>query len=131
MTSSDNTDSIKDLILLIGQKIFTAIQQKDLDTLSQYLADDFVQHSSDGSEADKEAFLRDIGSMPVTVTAISGEHLTVNIYGDVAVMTGVQRADWTDGEAAHGASSVSFCDVFIQRDGAWRLALAHGVELQS
>jgi len=131
MSSSDRDGPIERIILGIEQEVFTAIQQKDVESLGHFLANDFVHRSPNGSEAGKEEFLRSISAMPVEVVSIRGEHQKVNIYGEVAVLTGVQRAEWRQGEVAEGASSVAFTDVFVMRGDSWVMVLAYGVDLQS
>lgn len=131
MSSSDRDGPIERIILGIEQEVFTAIQQKDVESLGHFLANDFVHRSPNGSEAGKEEFLRSISAMPVEVVSIRGEHQKVNIYGEVAVLTGVQRAEWRQGEVAEGASSVAFTDVFVMRGDSWLMVLAYGVDLQS
>ena len=131
MSSSDQNQAIEQLILGIGQEVFTAIRQKDVDSLGRFLAKDFVHRGPDGSESGKQAFLRSISEMPVEVSSIRGEHQRVDIYGEVAVLTGVQRAEWRQGEVAEGVSSVAFTDVFARRGDRWLMVLAYGVDLQS
>jgi len=120
--------SVEATLLDISEKVFTAIQHKDVNALAPFIADDFVQRSSDGSEAGRDAFLQGIATMPAAVTAIRGEQLRVNVYGEVAVVTGVQRAEWRQGNEA-GVSAVAFVDVFALRNGTWRIVLAYGVDL--
>jgi len=121
--------SIEDVILQIEQRVFTAIQQKDNETLAAVLAKDFVHRSPDGSEINREQFLQKIAAVPVTIVSIGGEHQRVSVYGDVAVLTGVQRAAWKQRETEKGVSSVAFTDVFTRRGGDWLMVLAYGVEL--
>ncbi len=73
----------------IEQRVFTAIQQKAIETLAAVLAEDFVHLSPDGSELNREQFLQNITAVPVTIVSIGGEHQKVSVYGDVAVLTGV------------------------------------------
>jgi len=131
MNSSGRDESVEQVIRGLAQEVFTAIRLKDVASLGRILADDFVHRSADGAEAGREEFLAGIAAMPVEVTSVGGEHLKVSVYGDVAVMTGVQRAEWRQGDAAEGVSSVAFTDVFALRGGRWLMVLAYGVELQS
>lgn len=108
MSSSDHKEAVEQIILGIGREVFTAIRQKDVASLSRFLADDFVHRGLDGSEAGREEFLRNISAMPVEVASVRGEHQRVDVYGEVAVLTGVQRAEWRQGDAAEGVSSVAF-----------------------
>jgi ketosteroid isomerase-like protein len=131
MNNSDHNDDIRQTILAIGREIYAAIQRKDADSLERFLANDFVHRGADGTEAAKEEFLRGIREMPFEINSVKGQHEKVFVYGNVAVMTGVQHAEWRQSEAAHGLNSVAFVDVFTLRDDRWLLVLAYGVELQS
>lgn len=131
MNNSGRDEAAGQAVHDIAQEVFTAIRLKDVASLRRVLADDFVHRSQDGAEAGREEFLAGIAAMPVEVTSVGGEHLKVSVYGDVAVMTGVQRAEWRQGDAAEGVSSVAFADVFALRGGSWLMVLAFGVELQS
>lgn len=131
MSSSEHIEAVEQLILGIEQEVFTAIRQKDAVSLGRFLADDFVQRGPDGAEAGREEFLRNISAMPVEVVSVRGEHQRVDVYGEVAVLTGVQLAEWRQGDAAQGVSSVAFTDVFVRRGDRWLMVLAYGVELQS
>lgn len=124
-------EDVEQIILGIGREIYTAIQHKDADSLKQFLADDFVHRSADGTETDRHEFLRGIREMPFEIKSITGHHERVSVYGDVAVMTGVQNAEWRQSETEQGLNSVAFADVFSLRDGKWLLMLAFGAELNS
>ena len=131
MNNPGRDETAEQAIHRIGQEVFTAIGLKDVESLRRVLADDFVHRAPDGAESGKEEFLAGIAAMPVEVTSVGGEHLKVSVYGDVAVMTGVQRAEWRQGDVAQGISSVAFADVFALRGGRWLMVLAFGVELQN
>ena len=124
------THPVERIILGIEQEVFDAIRRKDVGELGRFLAPDFVHRGPDGAESGKEDFLRGVAAMPVEVVSVRGEHERVSVYGEVAVLTGVQRAEWRQGDAAEGVSSVAFTDVFALRGGEWLLVLAYGVELQ-
>ena len=129
MTTPQKTKSIEETILTIGHKIYAAIQQKNAEALEPFLADDFVYRSADGTETAKQEFLRGISEMPFEISAVTGEHERVSVFGTVAVMTGVQKAEWRQSESVHGLNSVPFADVFELRDEQWLLVLAYGAEL--
>lgn len=131
MNDTQNTKSIEQTILSIGHKIYAAIQQKNADALEPFLADDFVYRAADGTETAKREFLRGISEMPFEISSVTGEHERVSVFGNVAVMTGVQKAEWRQSESVHGLNSVPFADVFELRDKKWLLVLAYGADLQS
>ena len=118
-------------ILQIERDIMHAIKGKDTAALAPMLADDFVYRTHFGAEADKAGFLDSITSFPVEIISLRGEELKVNVYGDTAVLTGVQVAEARPPEGETEESAVAFTDVFVRRDGRWLMVLAYGVELPS
>jgi ketosteroid isomerase-like protein len=118
-------------ILAIERDIMAAIRSKDVATLAPLLADDFLYRTHFGAEADKAAFLESIASFPVEILSLHGEELKVNVYGDTAVLTGVQLAEARPPEGKTEESAVAFTDVFRRRDGRWLMVMAYGVELPS
>jgi ketosteroid isomerase-like protein len=91
MTNSTNT--VTEEILAIERDIMTAIKNKDAATLEPMLADDFVYRTHFGAESEKAEFLKAIASFPVEIIALRGEELKVNVYGETAVLTGLQLAE--------------------------------------
>jgi len=108
-----------------------AIKGKDTAALEPMLADEFVYRTHFGVEADKAAFLESITSFPVEIISLRGEELKVNVYGETAVLTGVQVAEARPPEGEAEESAVAFTDVFVRREGRWLMVLAYGVELPS
>ena len=132
MTDSSNTSAeAAQAILQIERDIMTAIKNKDAATLEPLLADDFIYRTHFGAEANKAEFLRSIASFPVEILAIRGEELKVNVYGETAVLTGVQLAEARTPEGAAEESVVAFTDIFVRLEGRWLMVLAYGVELPS
>ena len=118
-------------ILQIERDIMAAIKGKDTAALEPMLADEFVYRTHFGVEADKAAFLESITSFPVEIISLRGEELKVNVYGETAVLTGVQVAEARPPEGEAEESAVAFTDVFVRRDERWLMVLAYGVELPS
>jgi|SRR5882672_6117481 len=131
MTDSTNLSELVEAILQLERDIMTAIKDKDAATLEPMLADDFIYRTHFGAEANKAEFLKSIASFPVKILDLRGEELKVNVYGDVAILTGVQLADAQAPEGEMEKSAVAFTDVFARRDGRWLMVLAFGVELPS
>lgn len=129
MTNSN--DNAAEAILQIEQDIMAAIKGQDTAALEPMLADEFVYRTHFGAEADKAEFLKSIASFPMKILSLRGEELNVNIYGETAVITGVQIAEAQPPEGETEESAVAFTDVFVRRDGRWLMVLAYGVELPS
>jgi ketosteroid isomerase-like protein len=118
-------------VLAIEREIMAAIRNKDAAALEPVLADDFCYRTHFGAETDKAGFLQSIVSSPFEILSLHGEELNVNVYGDTAVLTGVQIAEARPPEGEKEESVVAFTDVFVRRDGRWLMVLAYGVELPS
>jgi len=129
--SSNNAHEAAGTVLQIARDIMAAIKNKDAATLAPMLADDFIYRTHFGAEADKTEFLTSIASMPQEILSIRGDELKANVYGETAVVTGVQHAEARPLEGEAEESVVAFTDVFVNREGRWLLVLAYGVELPS
>jgi ketosteroid isomerase-like protein len=130
MKTNDSGEAVE-AILQIERDIMAAIKSKDANALEQMLADEFIYRTHFGAEADKRAFLESIASFPIEILSLRGEELKVNLFGETAVLTGVQRAEARPPDGEPEESAVAFTDVFVRRDGRWLMALAYGVELPS
>jgi len=129
--SSTNPADVSAEILQLERDIMVAIKNKDAATLEPMVADDFIYRTHFGAEADKAEFLKSVASFPVEILAIRGEELKVNVYGETAVLTGMQLAEVRIPEGAAEEGAVAFTDVFVRRDGRWLMVLAYAVELPS
>jgi len=116
-------------ILQIERDIMAAIKGKDAAALEPFVADEFVYRTHFGAESNKAEFLQSIAAIPVEIISMRGDELKVNVYHDVAILTGVQRAEARAPEGEIEESNVAFTDVFVRRDGRWLMVLAYGIEL--
>ena len=114
-------------LLLLEEDIFTAVKNRDTDALERVLADDFV-YRSPGRQVTRDDFLKLCATFPYKIISIQGEGLSVNVYGNVAVITGLQIARTAGGEGEEEKSAVAFTDVFVKQSGKWMLSLAHAVD---
>lgn len=131
MTKQQQDSLIEKEIRQLEGDIFAAIQRKDTKKLEGILADDFVYRNPLEGEVARAAFLAGLKAIPVEISAIWSEDMKVNVYGDVAVMTGTQKARTLEATGKEVLSATAFTDIFVRRNGRWLLALAHGVELPS
>jgi ketosteroid isomerase-like protein len=129
--STENSLDTAEIILQIERDIMAAIKAKDATALSPLVADEFVYRTHFGAESNKSEFLQSISSLAVEIQSLHGDELKVNVYGDTAILTGVQRAEARLPEGELDESAVAFTDVFVRRDGRWVMVLAYGIELPS
>ena len=130
-TSNKNSEELAEAqqaLLLLEEEIFTAVKNRDTDALERVLTDDFVYRSL-GRQVARDDFLKLCAAFPYEIISIQGEDLSVNVYGDIAVITGLQIAKTAGGESEEETSAVAFTDVFVKQKGKWMLSLAHAVDL--
>jgi len=130
-TSNKNSEKLTEAqqeILLLEEEIFGAVKSRDASVLERVLTDDFV-YRSPGQEVSRDDFLKLCATFPYEITAIRGEELKVNVYGNLAVVTGLQIAKTAGGEGKEETGAVAFTDVFVKQKDKWMLSLAHAVDL--
>lgn len=125
----ERTGRIEQIILQIERETMEAIKNKDAGALGRILADDFVLRTPAGPDLNKAEFLKLATSIPVKILSVRGENLKVSVYGQTAVLTGVQRST-TEGDGGKEETSAgAFTDIFVKRKGRWLLVLAYSVDL--
>jgi len=130
-TSNESSEQLAEAsreILVLEEEIFDAIKNQDADVLDRVLTGDFV-YRNPGQEVGREDFLKLCANFPYEITSIRGEELKVNVYGSLAVVTGLQFAKAKGDDGKEETSVVAFTDVFVKQSDKWRLSLAHAVDL--
>jgi ketosteroid isomerase-like protein len=115
-------------VLRLEREMMDAIRDKDAKALERFLFDDFVYRSPEG-EVSRADFLKNITALPGRILKVEGKDVRVRLFGETAVVTGVQLAVVRTDDGKELESLVAFTDIFVRRNRRWRLALAHGVEL--
>lgn len=106
-----------------------ALLKADTAALSRLVADEFVEISRVGQLRTKADNIRDIGSGDLRLLTVKYDSLTVRIYGDVAVLTGI--ADNTGTFRGFPFSGkIRYMRVFVRRDGRWQAVAMQQTPLQ-
>ena len=102
-----------------------ALLKADTTALARMTADEFVEISRLAQLRTKTDNIRDIASGALKLTAVKYDSLTVQIYGDVAILRGV--ADNTGTYRGFPfAGKLRYTRVFVRRDGRWQaVAMQH------
>lgn len=110
-------------VCAVEAKLTEALRLNDAARLSEIYADEFLLINYRGRQVDKNAVLAAIRSGALHFDSLSTSQLETRVYGEVALVTGVQRqvarepgADTT----AHPAN-VRFTHLYVLSDGRWRL----------
>jgi len=121
--------SVESDLRAIEQRIFQAIETKDVAAIGRELSEDFVHSSPGQPDQPREAFLAAIRDMPYAIRGIEGQDLRVRELGETALLSGVQRARVGLPDGREVVARTAFVDVFTRQDGRWRLRHAWSVEL--
>jgi ketosteroid isomerase-like protein len=128
MTDARRPRGTAEAVLRLERLTMDAIRDKDAEALGDILAEDFVYRTPE-AEVGRADFLRDITALPGSIVSVEGTNQRVSVYGETAVLTGVQRAVVRTEDGVEHTGATAFTDIFVRRRGRWRLALAYGVEL--
>jgi ketosteroid isomerase-like protein len=93
----------------------SALQSRNADSLACILAPEFKDTQWNGHVATREEILADIAKRPETKINLSA--LEVSIYGDVAVLHGVNTISGPKGKRF---ARIRFTDVFVYTGGKWK-----------
>lgn len=122
---SDDQAALRDA----ERRIMTAIRTRDIEALEAELAPDFVYSAHGEEDQDRAAFLAAIRDRPYWVLDLTAEGLRIRTFGDVAAVTGMQRARVELSDGAIVTSATAFVDLFERGTDGWRLRHAFGVEV--
>lgn len=95
-----------------------AEQNKDANALANLLADNIVYVDYDGSISTKKQLLADVKSADVTGEQINNEGVTVRLYGNVAVSTGIYRDKGIE-KGKPFSRRGRFTNVWFNQNGKW------------
>jgi len=95
-----------------------AEKNKDASALANLLADNLIYVDYDGSISTKQEFLASIRGADVTEEQINNEGVTVHLYHDVAVSTGIYRDKGIE-KGKPFQRRGRFTNVWLNQNGKW------------
>ena len=98
-----------------------AIIRKDRAAIAENMAEDFRQISARGDVASKAAFLEAIMSPKLVINPYDVEDMDIRFYGDVALVSGRTRMTGSY-EGKPFGSHYRYVDVYVRKEGTWRVA---------
>lgn len=108
----------------LERQILEAIRERNIDKLDAILAPDFVYVSPRKRDLHRQEFLNQVRASNSEIEWLGAEEMKIRIYGDVAVVTGVQNSQVRSGKSGVQSTDAAFTDVFRRRQGRWELVLA-------
>ncbi len=118
-------------VVATDDRFFDALMRADSVALDHLLVDDFILVDVlSGSEIEKAALVSLVGSGQLTFDEIRRYPAEgrVRVYGSTAVVTGRTRMGGRYEDASWSARS-RYIHVYIDDQGAWRLASAQGTPI--
>jgi len=118
-------DSVRAVEAARGQALLRA----DTVALSRMIAPEFVEISRLGTRRTRADNIRDIASGELKLTAVRYDSLTVQIYGDVAVLQGIADNTGTF-RGFPFAGKIRYTRIFVRRDGRWQAVAMQQTSMQ-
>jgi len=97
-----------------------AIVAKDRAGVEANMAAEFRQIDGFGNVETKESFVAALLAPELRIDPYTVEELDVRLYGDVALVSGRTRMTGAYGERPF-ATHYRYTDVYVRRDGAWKV----------
>lgn len=127
--SSRALAQVEDSVRAVEMSRRQALLAADTVALSHLLAPDFVEISRLGTVRTRADNIRDIASGALHLTSVTYDSLSVRVYGDVAVLTGI--ADNTGTMRGFPFSGkIRYTRVFVRREGRWQAVLMQQTPMQ-
>jgi hypothetical protein len=124
---SADAAQIERALLAAAEDVFAAIQRRDRAALESLTAEEFILRVPGAPDVDRAGFLAGIAAIPGEIVAVTGEKVAArSLGGDSGVVTGYQVARVRiDGREI--VDRRAFADMFVRRDGRWRMVFAFGL----
>jgi ketosteroid isomerase-like protein len=98
--------------------------QQQVKEVGNLVDDTLVYTDYDGSMMNKAEYLKWVAAPEQKADHLYDEGLTVHVYGDAAVVTGVYRESGTNKGKRYVIRS-RYTDTWIRRGGVWRCVASH------
>lgn len=111
----------------VEHALFAALRGRDRAGLDGLLAPEFVLVAERGARIGRAEFLEAALKIPGEILSLDAEYLDVRLYGEIGVLSGVQRARVRLEDGTEVEDRQVFTDVCVWRGGRWWVTFAHSV----
>ena len=122
------TDTTRAQILALQNQWAQARIAQDAEFLERFYTPDFRVLSMDGNVVSREDDIANFATRILEPQMIVDEDMDVRVYGQVAIVTGVERLRGTY-RGNFGAFTLRFTNVYVRTGGEWRLAHHHSTPI--
>lgn len=110
-------------------KLVQAAFKGDGRALGEIVAENFFAVDADGNRETRATILNRFRTNPWHVTSFQQQNLEIHLYGETAVVTGVDRVQARDAGGQDRSGAYRFLHVFQKRNGRWWLIAGQGTHL--
>jgi ketosteroid isomerase-like protein len=127
--SAGQSSSPEQQVIAAERALFDVLKNQDAQALAALLGDDFQFRNAGDEVMGKGDFLKAATSVEGTILSVTSDNMRVQLHGEIAVLSGTQKAvvKLKDGKQVTGLGI--FTDVFAHRNGRWLLVFAHNIDL--
>ena len=118
MCLAQDDPAVRGKIVALEKAWNQAYKAGDTRALSDLLDDHIVLINDDGSTQTKREFLDSVKATNSQDQQVAPESITVNVFGDTAIATGVFRATGVEG-GKHYTRRERFVDTWVLKNGKW------------
>jgi ketosteroid isomerase-like protein len=111
------------------EEFWAALKSKDKGAFERLLADDFVGRSPGQTNQDRTAFIATLTGFPGQVRSVESDNLEIHIWGNIAVVSGVQTAQLELANEQLKTNQIAITNIFQEQQGRWTMKFAHAVSL--
>ena len=113
----------------VQQGFWAALKAKDSTRFEGILAEGFISRSPYQPAQGRTEFIRTLTSFPAEVLSVNADDLEVHLFGDIAVLTGVQVTEIRLPNGNNVTNKIAITNIFQKTGDKWLMVLAHPVEL--
>ncbi len=121
--ATEGPDSLKVALQALNERLVDAYEREDVPLLRTLLSERHIHNNVFGSRMDKEAFLRDIEDGTLEFLSYETPEIEWFIGDELAVATGVIRAEAKRGGKPVPATTFRFTRIFAREGGEWKVLL--------
>ena len=128
-SNAGSTAEVTRELTRLEQQLAASWQAGDCVAWSAMLAPEWSVIHITGAVVTRAEALEMCRAPAVPIVAFEIDDISVRVFGDAAVVTGRSRV--ATGGASPGQITLRFTDVFIRRDGRWRVVASHATRMGS
>jgi ketosteroid isomerase-like protein len=128
LLAQDSSEAVRTKIIALEKAWNQAYKMADIRALNSLLDDHVILINDDGSTQTKDEWLKSVKATNSQEQQVSPESLSVRVYGNTAIATGVFRAKGTEGGKPY-VRRERFVDTWVNKDGNWVCVATNAVPI--